>query len=282
MRANSSPPNRATRSCPLTFFARISAKSRKKRSPTRWPKRSLTSLNRSRSASARQKVVASPARLAPVPRRSPRRSNAGCRSASPRRAFRPPRSARGRSAAAAPAAATPRAGREHSASLSRMWRLSSISASTISLHGRRVRRAATEPRVGAIEAFGERVAFLRLGLDELGDRAQTMRRAARILLRLPACPRRGRLCGASPAPIARRPSATPSQPNRSSSAPGITSGNVEAQRRQRERAEKDDAERVDRSAGASEAAAARSSTAPLRLARPARWTGVRANDGIVG
>src|SRR5579871_2816848 len=37
-----------------TFFARMSAKSFSTLSPTRWPKRSLISLNRSRSARARQ------------------------------------------------------------------------------------------------------------------------------------------------------------------------------------------------------------------------------------
>ena len=55
MSANSSPPNRATLSCPRTFCTRMLANRRSRRSPTRWPNRSLTCLKRSMSARARQK-----------------------------------------------------------------------------------------------------------------------------------------------------------------------------------------------------------------------------------
>ena len=61
--ANSSPPNRATLSCPRTFCTRILANRRNRRSPTRWPNRSLTCLNRSMSARARQKLSPALSRL---------------------------------------------------------------------------------------------------------------------------------------------------------------------------------------------------------------------------
>ena len=61
--ANSSPPKRATLSCPRTFCTRMLANSRNRRSPTRWPKRSLTCLELVDIGKREANVVAEPSRL---------------------------------------------------------------------------------------------------------------------------------------------------------------------------------------------------------------------------
>ena len=204
----------------LTFFDRISAKSRSRLSPTRWPKRSLTSLNRSRSASARQKS-------APVRRAF---SSSSASAASKLRRFPimvtgsriPASSDRSRSFCSCSARS-----RDSSSSLRRFASLSRIVAIVLDesehdLVGRSGLRVLRQPARRAVKTFGKRVAVRQMGLDELRDRAQQPIDRLDLLngfspfLPEPAC--------SDSAPIVMRPIATPSAPETRSSTTGKAPG----------------------------------------------------------